>query len=169
LGYKKNLIKVYGFVDCVDIILDVNIGENEMKTWKKILIGLALVATVFASGVVTYLFTSFLSYDRQPLYYGETPEKIVIQGVNYNSTQNSISVYVNAINNEGSKAVFLHATVKDQIGNVIATIPISDTINEFKLTRITVKLDNPLQSGTYNVTLTTTEGSNFVSPSFTVP
>ena len=136
-----------------------------MKTWKKILIVLVLVAIVFAFGIVAYIFTG----NGPNLYHIDPQEKIAIQAVRYNATQNSITIYTNAVNDEAKNATFLYALIKDQNGNTVMNIPISDKLNELELTTITIKLNSTLPSGRYTVTLNTAKGGSFVSPSFTLP
>jgi hypothetical protein len=131
-------------------------------------VSLGLVA-LLAFGIVAYMFTSgYFSGYRDVILVPCESEKIAIQDVSYSPEQNSISIHAQAVNDVANNATFLYALVKDQDGNTVMTIPISDKLNGFELTTLTFNLTSTLPSGTYTATLTTAKGGSFVSPSFNV-
>ncbi len=92
---------------------------------KKILISLALIALV-AFGIFAYYATG----DRHSPILSSYQEKVAIQSAVYNSTQNSISVYAQAVNDLGSNANVTNIIIK-QSGSIVANIPVSYTLNRF--------------------------------------
>jgi hypothetical protein len=131
-----------------------------MKTWKKILIGLALVGIVFASGTVVYMFTSI---DLIP-FPNVIHEKLAIN----NAYVNGSTIFLDVQAVEGNIA-FTGILIKNLTGNLIDTKSISDSILEGQNKTISASLTNTLASGKYVATLTTEKGSSFISPIFNVP
>ena len=131
-----------------------------MKTWKKILIGLALVGLIFASGIVTYMFTSM---DPIP-FPNVIHEKLAIN----NAYVNGSTIFLDVQAVEGN-ITFTDILVKNLTGNLIDTKSISDSIIEGQNKTISTNFNFTLDSGKYVATLVTEKGSSFMSPSFNVP
>lgn len=124
---------------------------------KKILIGLALVGIVFASGIVTYMFTSGATVGNY--YYPQ--EKLTIK----NAYVNGSTIFLDAQSFKGNiqfNAIIIH----NFTGYIIAHISISDSILEGQSK--TISADFTLTSGNYTATLATAKGGSFVSQRFTV-
>jgi hypothetical protein len=129
----------------------------KIKTWKKILIGLALVGVVFASGIVVYIFTSGVAVGNY--YYPE--EKLTIK----NAYVNGSTIFLDVQSFKGN-IQFNGIIIENTTGYVINRTLISDSILEGQSQ--TISTDFTLTSGNYTATLTTAKGSSFVSPSFNV-
>jgi hypothetical protein len=139
------------------------------KMKKSIKVAVVLFS-LLALGISTYILTSGMLDMRVPGAPPSSYEKLKITNAYTNATKNAIFVYVSATNSlYNSTANIESAIIKDSVGNSVVV----DNNIDFSLSTgqsATVKVNyNSLTSGTYTVTLITTTGSIFVSPSFTVP
>jgi flagellin-like protein len=128
---------------------------------------LILIAIAVIAGVVVYMFTSgFLAGNTANT--NAANEKVTIQAAQYAS--GTITVYAQSTT---STVSITSAIVKDASGNVVGTpytfdtaAPITSTLDNvdvpFALTEF-----NP-GTNSYTVTLISSQGGSFVSPSFTV-
>jgi len=138
-----------------------------MRRATKVAIVIVLFSLLALGMVLSYLFTSGMG----PIVFKNSgpQEKIAIPFAGYNSTQNSVSMNVQGMDDFSSNATFSNMTIRDHQGYILVSIPMSDRLNGLELTTLTVNLNSTLTSGTYTATLTTSKGGSFVSPSFTVP
>ena len=133
-----------------------------MKTWKKILIGLALVGIVFASGIVTYIFTSGM-FAPVVGFPPASRERLLINYVYVNGS--TISFECQSLNL--NITMFL-ITIKNSIGDTIAhqeITPITILENQTK----TITANFSLVTGDYSAILTSENGNTFVSTKFRIP
>ena len=132
------------------------------------------VTVILFSVLALGIFIIYEAYvPRSNFKFPPPPEKIVIQAAHYNSTDNSIYIYLQSLN--GNQINLISTIVKDDDGKTVTTISTSDTVNGYNrenypypVQTLVVHLNSTLPSGSYIVTLATTKGSSFVSPSFNV-
>jgi PBP1b-binding outer membrane lipoprotein LpoB len=135
-----------------------------MKTRKKILICLALVGIVFASGIVTYMFNGNQNRDWILPSTTSVNEKLMIN----NAYVNGSTIFLDVQSFKGN-IQFNAIIIKNATRYVIDHTSISDSILEGQNKTISTKLNFTLASGKYIATLVTEKGSSFMSPSFNVP
>jgi hypothetical protein len=118
--------------------------------------------------VLIYLFSSGMG--PAPLGYIDSSfhEKITIPATYYNATDNSVYVFVQALDDSASNATFIHALIKDKKGYLIDNVPIRYTLSDLELTTLKNTPNITLTSGTYTVTLITQRENQFVSLLFNV-
>jgi flagellin-like protein len=122
---------------------------------------LILIAIAVIAGVVVYAFTSgYLSTMTNNTNAAQ--EKVTVQGVD------ATTHVVYAQNMASSGTVTINsAIVKDSAGNIVGTPDTTGgSLNAGELSPISFTA--PTVAGSYTVTLTSTNGGSFVSPSFTV-
>jgi hypothetical protein len=97
---------------------------------------------------------------------GVPQEKISIQSIYYNSSQNCITVYMESTSIE---VTLNNAIVKNYPnGQIIANTTIHDTLSDNHIHKTIVNLNMTLPSGNYTLTLISTKNSIFVSPRFNI-
>jgi flagellin-like protein len=148
-------------------------ANKKMKSFKRSLKGISpifatliLIAIAVIAGVVVYMFTSGT---LATMTSGGTAaqEKAAVQGAS--GTTSGAIVYAqymsggNAISING--AIFHDANGATLSGTLTATVPLP---TDGTLTPITIG-GTLLSQHTYTVTLTSSKGGSFVSPSFVVP
>lgn len=123
-----------------------------------------VLLSLLALGIATYTY----AYFNLGLIAGvpsDIPhERLDIQIVFVNNTENSIFLTVKS--NQNNIIYINNAIVNDAKGINVAFIPLSYSIVEGETKTLIVKCT--LSSGSYTVTLATSKGSSFVSPSFNV-
>ena len=141
---------------------------NNSKAISPIFATLILIAIAVIAGVVVYMFTSGT---LATMTGGGTAaqEKISIQAVQGNSTSNIITVY--ATSTSGTVTIS-SAIIKDSSGNVVGApvaLTTGNTVTSAIGSGISVAFTTwTTGTNSYTVTLVSTQGGNFVSPSFTV-
>jgi len=99
-------------------------------------------------------------------------EKVEIGTVLVNVTdENSLLVPVKYVKSYHEEPVILaHAIFKEETGEIVFQTQLSEIeLPPYTERTLNVSIGNSLPSGTYTVTVTTSAGSAYVSPSFTVP
>jgi hypothetical protein len=138
-----------------------------MKTWKKIVIGLALVIIV-AFGIFAYLSAS--GYFNDDILIPASLERITIKNANLNGF--TLNLEVQSIHpseyNFKVNSTFQEVLIKDINGSYVTSALLSDSVLDGQSKTISVHLNSTLDSGNYTATLVTDKGGSFVSPSFNV-
>ena len=138
---------------------------------------LILIAIAVIAGVVVYMFTSGT---LATMTGGGTAaqEKISIQASSYTASTTTVAIYAQCTG--GPTPVINSMIIKNAQGNTVATVtaaiaaptptpsPTGSMVQGTLYTIQGVPLSTALTTGTYTVTLVTSAGGNFVSPSFTV-
>jgi archaeal type IV pilus assembly protein PilA len=130
---------------------------------------LILIAIAVIAGVVVYMFTSgFLAGNTTGINAAQ--EKVAVQGSTGTAAAAGATVYAQYIS--GGNAVIINGalfndasgtTVQGSITGSTVTLPTTGALTPIVVT-------GGLTSGhTYTVTLTSTKGGSFVSPSFVAP
>jgi hypothetical protein len=137
---------------------------------KSVIVSLVLIALLaLGIAIINEVYFSGSNFKFQP-----PSEKIAIQAARYNSTDNSIYIYLQSLN--GNQVNLTSAIVKDDDGKTVTTISTSDTVNGYNrenypypVQTLVVHLNSNLPASSYAVTLVTKAGDSFASPSFTIP
>lgn len=135
--------------------------SQNLKAISPIFATLILIAIAVIAGVVVYMFTSgTLATMTGQGTAGQ--EKVAIQAVS--SSDQDITVYAQSLS--GGKVTLNSVIVKDAAGAVVGT-PISDATEiEADLTNVSVTATGLQVGYSYTVTLVSSNGGSFVSPSF---
>jgi hypothetical protein len=118
--------------------------------------------------ILIFIIVNFTTTDLGSMEPGSglTQEKISIQSVSYNCSQNCLTVYMESTSIE---VTLNNAIIKDcSDGNVVTNTTISDTLSDNHIQKTTVDLNMTLPSGNYTLTLISTKHSIFVSPRFNI-
>ena len=129
---------------------------------------LILIAIAVIAGVVVYMFTSGT---LATMTGGGTAaqEKVTIQAASGNSTGTVAGFNVYAQNTGSANVIINSAIIKDASGNVLTTVAIPSTAGTLAPGVLTdIQGVYTFTSGSsYTITLVSTKGGNFVSPTFT--
>ena len=125
---------------------------------------LILIAIAVIAGIVVYMFTSGTIASMSG---GGTAaqEKVAVQAVDVSGT----NVVALATATAGDNVVVTGAIIKDSQGNSVGSkTGLNIALTKGQLVSVDTGIVVPTIAGVYTVTLTTAQGGNFVSPSFTI-
>jgi hypothetical protein len=99
-------------------------------------------------------------------------EKVAIGTISFNdANEDSLSVPVKSLSsNQERPIIFTQAIVKNEIGEIMFQTQLPEIeLPPYTETILNIPIGNSLSSGEYMLTVITSTGSAFISPSFTVP
>ena len=146
-----------------------SMGRKTNGTFAKALVaGLVLLTLTLAVG---YSYAKTMEPVVPPSIFER--EKVTIGQITFDSV-NSNTLFVNVTKTSGGNEsiTFSNALIKNGSGDIVANIDLDSFIMQGPVLTertLAINVNTSLASGKYTVTLVTTRGSAFVSPSFTVP
>jgi hypothetical protein len=146
-----------------------SMGRKTSETFTKALVaGLILLTLTFAVG---YSYAKTIEPEVPPSIYER--EKVTIGQVTFDSANpNTLLVNVTKTSEWNESITFSTALIKNGSGDIVANVDLDSFIIQGPVLTertLAINVNTHLTSGKYSVTLATTRGSAFVSPSFTVP